>query len=60
MHATIQTEKTRVSARSRRTRPNSAPAYYLARPASFWITVTTRHAKAPGRGPLSDRVSIAR
>jgi len=31
----------------RRTRPNGAPAYYLARPASFWITVTTRRAEAP-------------
>lgn len=31
-----------------RTRPNSAPAYYLGRPASFWITVTTRRASAPG------------
>ena len=47
MHTTIQTEKTRTSARSRRIRPNSAPAYYLARPASFWITVTTRRAGAP-------------
>jgi len=47
MHATIQTENTRASARSRRIRPNSAPAYYLARPASFWITVTTRRAGVP-------------
>ena len=47
MHTTIQTEKTRTSARSRRIRPNSAPAYYLARPASFWVTVTTRRAGAP-------------
>jgi hypothetical protein len=31
----------------RRTRPNSAPAYYLGRSASFWIT-TTRHTGAPG------------
>jgi hypothetical protein len=50
MHPTIQTEKTRTDARSRRTRPNSAPAYYLARPASFWITVTTRRAGAPDAG----------
>ena len=28
MHTTIHTEKTRTSARSRRIRPNSAPAYY--------------------------------
>ena len=41
MHTTIQTDKTRTNARSRRIRPNSAPAYYLARPASFWIAVTT-------------------
>lgn len=33
--------------RPHRTRPNSAPAYYLARPASFWITVTTRRAGTP-------------
>ncbi|HYB18671.1 MAG TPA: hypothetical protein VEF71_24840 [Streptosporangiaceae bacterium] len=30
-----------------RTRPNTAPAYYLGRPASFWITITTRRALAP-------------
>jgi len=35
MYPTFQTE-------IMMTRPNSAPAYYLARPASFWITVTTR------------------
>lgn len=35
------------SAQPRRTRPNSAPAYYLARPASFWVTATTRRAAAP-------------
>jgi hypothetical protein len=46
MHPTIQTEKTRTNARSRRIRPNSGPAYYLARPASFWITVTTRRTGA--------------
>ena len=44
MHQTIQTEKTPTSARPR---PNSAPAYYLARPASFWITATTRRAGTP-------------
>jgi hypothetical protein len=49
MHLTAQT-KTRASARPRRTRPNSAPAYYLGRPASFWITVTTRHAGTPDAG----------
>jgi hypothetical protein len=36
-----------VSTRPGRTRrPNSAPAYYLGRPASFWITASTR--RAPG------------
>jgi hypothetical protein len=35
-----------VSTRPPRTRPNSAPAYYLGRPASFWITVTTRRRRA--------------
>jgi hypothetical protein len=50
MHPTIQTEKTRTNARSRHIRPNSAPAYYLARPASFWITVTIRRAAAPDAG----------
>jgi len=40
MHPTIQTEIMKAP-------PNSAPAYYLARPASFWITVTTRPAGAP-------------
>jgi hypothetical protein len=29
-----------VNAQPRRTRPNSAPAYYLGRPASLWITAT--------------------
>jgi hypothetical protein len=42
-----QTTKTPADARLRRSRPNSAPAYYLARPASAWITATTRHAGRP-------------
>jgi hypothetical protein len=46
MHLTVQT-KTRASGRPR---PNSAPAYYLGRPASFWIAVTTRHAGTPDAG----------
>jgi hypothetical protein len=37
-----------VSTQPGRTRPNSAPAYYLGRPASFWITLSTRRASAPG------------
>ena len=32
--------------RSPRSRPHSAPAYYLARPASVWITTLHRQ---PGR-----------
>jgi hypothetical protein len=36
-----------VSTHHRRTRPNSAPAYYLGRPASFWVTQTTRRKGAP-------------
>jgi hypothetical protein len=36
-----------VSTRPRRTCPNGAPAYYLGRPASFWITLTTRRPGAP-------------
>ena len=35
------------TSRPRPGRPNTAPAYYLARPASVWITATTRHARAP-------------
>jgi hypothetical protein len=49
MHLTVQA-KTRASARPRRTRPNSAPAYYLGRPASFWIAVTTRRASNADAG----------
>ena len=29
------------------TRPNTAPAYYLGRPASWWMTATTRQRAAP-------------
>ena len=36
-----------VSTHHRCTRPNSAPAYYLGRPASFWLTLTTRRTGAP-------------
>ena len=32
-----------VTARPQQTRPNTAPAYYLGRPASLWISVTTGH-----------------
>jgi hypothetical protein len=43
MHPSIQAEVMTI-------RPNSAPAYYLARPANFWITVTTRRPGAPDVG----------
>jgi hypothetical protein len=33
-----------VNAQPRRTRPNSAPAYYLGRPADVWITAAARRA----------------
>lgn len=36
-----------VTSRPRRIRPNSAPAYYLGRPASLWISVTTGPAGVP-------------
>jgi hypothetical protein len=37
-----------VSIRPRRTRPTSAPAYYLGRPASFWMALTTPRRKGSG------------
>jgi len=36
-----------VNSRPRRIRPNSSPAYYLGRPASLWISVTTGHTAVP-------------
>jgi hypothetical protein len=45
MYPTSQTETK--TTRPRPGRPNTAPAYYLARPASVWITATTRPAGAP-------------
>jgi hypothetical protein len=36
-----------VARRPRRTIPANAPAYYLGRPASVWITVTTGHRETP-------------
>jgi hypothetical protein len=36
------------NAQPSRIRPNSAPAYYLGRPASVWITITTGCRTAPG------------
>ena len=29
------------------TRPNGAPAYYLGRPASVWLSITARRPGAP-------------
>ena len=45
MYLTSQTQTK--TTRPRPGRPNSAPAYYLARSASVWITATTRHAGRP-------------
>ena len=36
-----------VARRPRRTIPANAPAYYLGRPASVWINVTTGHPETP-------------
>jgi hypothetical protein len=36
-----------VITRSPRSRPHSAPAYYLGRPASMWMTAV--HRRSPGR-----------
>jgi hypothetical protein len=49
-----------VNAQPRRTRPNSTPAYYLGRPASLWITATTRRRGAPGVRCQATWASIAR
>jgi hypothetical protein len=49
-----------VSSHPRRTRPNSAPAYYLGRPASFWVTLTTRRRGAPDARRQTTWTTIAR
>ena len=36
-----------VTSRPRRTVPARAPAYYLGRPASVWISAATSHAGPP-------------
>jgi len=41
-------------------RPNTAPAYYLGRPASFWITLTTRRRGAPDARRQATWTPIAR
>ena len=48
------------STHPRPTRPNSTPAYYLNRPASFWITLTARRTQAPGVRRRSTWTPIAR
>jgi len=45
MYPTSQTETK--TTRPRPGRPNTAPTYYLARPAGVWITAITRHARTP-------------
>jgi hypothetical protein len=44
---------------ARRSRPHGAPAYYLGRPASWWITATTsgRHKRAPNQAIGATRTS---
>jgi hypothetical protein len=42
--------------RSPRSRPNGAPAYYLAWPASVWITTLHR----PPRQPVTGRAAAGR
>lgn len=46
--------------RPRPTRPASAPAYYLGRPASFWITLSTGRRRAPGARRQAPWTPIAR
>ena len=53
------------TSRSRRTVPHSAPAYYLGRPASVWISVTSGHAgrqrpAVVATWPCSDRQHVLR
>lgn len=40
--------------RSPQTRPHSAPAYYLARPANWWITVLRPQPRHPARRTAAD------
>jgi len=49
-----------VNAPPRRTRPNGAPAYYLGRPASLWITAATHRSGTPGVTRQATWASIAR
>jgi hypothetical protein len=49
-----------ISTQPRRTHPNSAPAYYLGRPASFWIALTTRRRQTPYTRRRTSWTPIAR
>jgi hypothetical protein len=49
-----------VSNQPRSNRPNGAPAYYLGRPASFWITLTTRRRRAVDAPRQATWIPIAR
>lgn len=49
-----------VNPQPRRNRPNSAPAYYLGLPASFWITLTSRRSGAPDARRQTAWTPIAR
>jgi hypothetical protein len=49
-----------VNTQPRRNRPSSAPAYYLGRPASFWITLTSRRSGAPDARRQTTWTPIAR
>jgi hypothetical protein len=42
--------------RSPRSRPNSVPTYYLARPASWWITAL--HRQPPAGRPAGNRTAF--
>ena len=47
INATHPEDTMPVARRPRRAIPANAPAYYLGRPASVWINITTGHPEAP-------------
>jgi hypothetical protein len=47
VHLRSATPLTEDTIQPARHRPNSAPAYYLGRPVSFWVTLTTGRRRAP-------------
>jgi len=49
-----------VSTQPRRNRPNTAPAYYLGRPASFWTSLATRRRGAADARRQATWTSITR